>query len=119
MKGRKGKKSGAALGIALTLVAAVLVLAASISFAHGSSENSSTMNHGMTGVQSGSMMQAHAMMGGHTSSMMNHMSMVQDHHDGTAEEGIENMIKHMDEDGDGECDFCKMSVDACKRMMSE
>jgi Ca2+-binding EF-hand superfamily protein len=35
-----------------------------------------------------------------------------------SQEEIDGMLKSMDKDGDGLCDYCGMSVETCRKMMT-
>ncbi len=108
------------LGIALTLSAVGIISAISVSHAH-SRGTSAMMDDGMMDdgdMMSGSMMpMMHSMMMNGDEGMMNCMSMMKNRAQMTQEE-IEEMLKSMDKDGDGLCDYCGMPVEMCRKMMN-
>lgn len=115
------KTIGIMMGIAITLGAIGIVSAFSISSAH-SNENgvNNMMNDGM--MSNNEMMpMMHSMMMGDTmmdnNDMMACMSMMKNHAE-MGEEEIDEMLRSMDKDGDGLCDYCGMSIEACRKMMS-
>lgn len=112
------KMLGIMIGIALTISAIGIISAVSISYTHGRDAND-MMGHDM---MSGDMMM-HSMMMDEQGNMiedstdtMNCMSMMKDHK--MTQEEIDEMMKSMDKDGDGLCDYCGMSVAMCRNMMS-
>jgi len=116
------KMLGIMIGIALTISAIGVAGIASVSYAHSRDTNNmmnSDMMGGMMddqdnmmgdGMMSGDMSMMHSMMMGDSSGVMkNHMQMTQ--------EEIDEMIKDMDKDGDGLCDYCGMPVSMCRKMI--
>lgn len=120
------KKIGIVMGVVLTLSAIWIISAISVSFAHENTGNAMMGNDMMSrnNMMSGSgmsmmhsmMMDSQESMMDDSSDMMNCMSMMKNHVQMTQEE-IEEMMKQMDKDGDGLCDYCGMSVDMCRKMM--
>lgn len=114
------KTFGIMLGIALAISAIGVISAVSVSYAHGRDANN-IMDNGM---MSGDMMpMMHSMMNDqenmmdNSNGMMGCMSMMKNHAQMTQEE-IDEMLKSMDKDGDGQCDMCGMSIEMCRKMMS-
>ncbi len=114
------KTLGIMLGIALAISAIGVISAVSVSYAHGRDANN-IMDNGM---MSGDMMpMMHSMMNDqenmmdNSNGMMGCMSMMKNHAQMTQEE-IDEMLKSMDKDGDGQCDMCGMSIEMCRKMMS-
>lgn len=101
------KTKGIIMGIAITLVVIGIISAVSVSSAH---TNSDKDNNEHASMMNGNHM---AMMDG-DSDMTGCMSMMKDH---MTKEEIEEMLKNMDKDGDGICDMCGMSIEACREMM--
>ena len=124
------KMSGIMLGIALTLSAIGIISSISISSAHTSpSSIVDDSMQGMMGDQSGMMssdmmrmmhsMMTDDMMDGNamdSNGMMGCMSMMKNNE--MTQEEIDEMLKSMDKDGDGQCDMCGMSIEMCRKMMS-
>ncbi len=115
MKRKSGndKMIGIAIGIAIAVSAIGIINLISISSAHRSMD-------GMMGNMMNNDMMHLMMMGGQntigdSNSMMNCMSMMKNY--GMTQQEIENMLKSMDKDSDGQCDMCGMSVEVCRRMM--
>ncbi|MBI4170966.1 MAG: hypothetical protein HY514_04675 [Candidatus Aenigmarchaeota archaeon] len=108
---------GIMIGIALTISAIGIISAVSVSYAHGRDANnmiaSGMVSGDMMPMMHSMMMDGNAMDG---NDMMGCMSMMKNHGEMTQEE-IDEMLKSMDKDGDGLCDYCSMSIEACRRMM--
>ena len=99
-KALSDKAKGIIIGIIATLSAIGIISSVSISSAHTKSGDSD-----MNDMMNGMMMD---------DSTMSCMSMMKDQ---MTEEEIEEMLKDMDKDGDGICDMCGMSIEACREMM--
>ena len=84
------KMIGIMIGLALTISAVVVISAVSVSFGHENEVNSMIGSDMMSG------------------NMMHSMMM--------KENG--GMMSQIDKDGDGLCDYCGMSIETCRRMMS-
>ncbi len=122
---RKSKKisdktKGIIIGITITLIGLGIISAVSVSWAHGNAATNDKTDgmmsmHDMDNSDN-DMMNGNNMAMMHTMMMGNSgcMSMM----DEMTEEEIEEMLKNMDKDGDGICDMCGMSIEACRRMMA-
>ncbi|MBI4095984.1 MAG: hypothetical protein HY438_03930 [DPANN group archaeon] len=106
IKASSQKMLGIMIGVGLMLGIIGIINAVSVSFAR---ENDNSMMD--DGMMSGNMM--HPMMMGGNGGMMEHTS----HRGDLTEEEMEEMMEHMDKDGDGLCDYCGMSVEMCRTMM--
>ena len=116
------KTKGIIIGIAITLVGIGVISAVSVSWAHGNAD---------TNDQTAGMVSMHDMdssdndmMGGNNMAMMHEMMMDDDSGMGCMSmmhssdfRGNEEMLKNMDKDGNGICDMCGMSIEACREMM--
>ncbi len=114
------KMLGVMIGIALTISAIGVISAVSVSYAHDRDANNMMGNDMMSGDMM-PMMHSMMMNGGESmmddsNGMMNCMSMMKNHPQMTQEE-IDGMLKSMDKNGDGLCDYCGMSVEMCRKMM--
>ena len=89
------KMIGIMIGIAITLSAIGIISAVSVSYAHRAASNT---------------MDGSDMMSGNMMPMMKQHEMTQ--------EEINEMLKSMDKDGDGQCDYCSMSIEMCRKMMN-
>lgn len=125
------KMLGIMIGIAVTISAIGVINSVSVSFAHGnegiSMDNNMmhSMMGGSNGMMSGSgMSMMHTMMmgenGGMGGGMMECMKMMgQAADDGEITQAeMDEMMKQMDKDGDGLCDYCGMPLEMCRKMMS-
>ncbi len=119
------KMVGILLGIAITLSAVGIIGTMSVSYAH--SRDTSTMMDGQESMMGDAMSDnempmMHSMnsmmMGG--DGMMECMKiMKQTAGDGeVTQEEMEGMMLQMDKDSDGQCDYCGMSIEMCRRMTS-
>lgn len=113
-----GKTTGIMIGIAITLSAIGIISALSVSSAH---TNRNFYTNGM--MDNDMMSMIHSMMmdeNGGMTSMMECMEMMnQAMSDGKVTQAeMKEMMQQMDKDGDGNCDYCGMSIEACRRMIS-
>ena len=102
MKSISEKTKGIIIGIFIALSAVGIISAITVSSAHTNENSESDMMHSMMTNGNGEM------------DMTGCMSMM---HGQLTEEEVEEMLKSMDEDGDGICDMCGMSIEACRDMM--
>ena len=118
------KMIGILIGIAITLSAIGVISAMSVSFGHPNSRSYAA--NGMMGdnMMSGNMMSMmHSMMMNENNGMMGMTEcmeiMNQAMSDGEITQAeMEEMMQQMDKDGDGNCDYCGMSIEACRKMIS-
>lgn len=116
------KMIGVIIGMAITLSAIGIISAASVSFGNTNFRSYAANDMEGESMMAGDMMSMmHSMMMGDTmmdnKDMMKCVSMMNNSGEMTQEE-MEEMMQQMDKDGDGLCDYCGMSLEACRRMMS-
>lgn len=114
LKNKKNEKLiGILIGVLTTLIVVGVINVLPISSAQKNPTIGSMMDN------DNMMPMMHAMMMGDQDDMMGScMSMMKKADMEMTKEQIENMVKAMDKDGDGKCDMCGMSIEACRKMMN-
>jgi len=141
MAKRKSKISnkmiGIMIGIAFTLSAMGVISSASVSYPHDRDANSMMTGRMMSGDMTPVMVGGDGeMMGYQDNTMADDMmhSMMMNENGGTMEcmkmmgqaiengeitqDELEEMMRQMDKDGDGQCDYCGMPIEMCGKTMS-